>query len=238
MAKVVTFAKLPKQQAAGGAHIAAITTNDTHEMAAGFIHILPGEHWTATVAAGADCYLFVLEGFGILTIDKLRYRLATHSFATIQEGKTYIVENDGSAPANLIRVMAPPQPRADVIGFTGGLAIAERDKTTVINLPKEKKKRIYFAGPYAARTHRGHAMIVVYEKDTVTLEHHHPNAESMFVILDGVLQFTINGESVRVAPGEAVVLNFNDRHAVRCADGHFGASFLEFHVPAVYATVR
>src|SRR6185437_8891810 len=108
-----------------------------------------------------------------------------------------------------------------VIGFTSGLAIAERDKTTVMNFPKEKKKRIYFAGPFAAKTHRGHAMVVVYEKDTVTDLHHHPNAESMFIIIDGALQFTVNGAQVQVGPGQAALFGFNDRHGARVADGHF-----------------
>jgi quercetin dioxygenase-like cupin family protein len=49
-------------------------------------------------------------------------------------------------------------------------------------------------------------MIVVYDKDTVTGLHHHPNAESMFVMLEGALQFTVNGEPVVLTPGQAVYL--------------------------------
>jgi quercetin dioxygenase-like cupin family protein len=78
-------------------------------------------------------------------------------------------------------------------------------------------------------------MIVLYDKDTVTGLHHHPNAESMFVMLEGALQFTVNGEPVVLTPGH---FGLNDRHALRVADGASSASFLEFHIPAAYSTVR
>jgi quercetin dioxygenase-like cupin family protein len=81
-------------------------------------------------------------------------------------------------------------------------------------------------------------MIVVYDKDTVTRLHHHPNAESMFVVLDGALRFTVNGAEVVVEPGQAAYFGMDDPHGLRVADGRDGASFLEFHVPAAYTTVR
>ena len=68
--------------------------------------------------------------------------------------------------------------------------------------------------------------------------HHHPDAESMFVVLDGALRFTVNGEQVVVEPGQAAYFGMNDTHGLRVADGHDGASFLEFHIPAAYTTVR
>ena len=81
-------------------------------------------------------------------------------------------------------------------------------------------------------------MIVVYAKDTVTGLHHHPNAESMFVPLDGALAFTVNGAQTTVAPGQAAYFAINDTHGLRFAAGHSGASFLEFHIPAAFTTVR
>lgn len=238
MGKVVTFAKLPTQHAQGGAHIAAITANDMHEMAAAFVQIAPAEHWTATVSRGSDCYLFMLDGAVTIASGKQRYRMLAQSFATIQEGVTYTIENVSHAAASLVRVVAPPQPKDATSGFTGGLTVTDRGKAMAINLPAEKKKRIYFVGPYAAKSQRGHAMIVVYEKDTVTGLHYHPNAESMFVILDGALDFIVNGQHVRVGPGQAAVFGLNDKHGLRVAEGLTGASFLEFHIPAAFTTVR
>jgi quercetin dioxygenase-like cupin family protein len=81
-------------------------------------------------------------------------------------------------------------------------------------------------------------MIVVYERETVTGMHMHPNAESMFVVLDGALQFTVNGEQGVVKPGQAAIFGTNDRHGLHTADGLPGASFLEFHIPAAYTTVK
>jgi quercetin dioxygenase-like cupin family protein len=123
-------------------------------------------------------------------------------------------------------------------GFTGKIAVAERATAPVLDLPDQKKKRIYFVDDDAVRSQRGHAMIVLYEKDTVTGLHHHPNAESMFVVLDGALQFTVNGEQVVVRAGQAAYFGLNDQHGLRVADGSSGASFLEFHIPAAYTTVR
>ena len=81
-------------------------------------------------------------------------------------------------------------------------------------------------------------MIVIYEKDTVTDLHHHPNAESMFVILEGAVAFTVNGEQVVAKPGQAALFGCNDQHGLRVAGGLSGASFLEFHIPGAFVTVR
>ena len=81
-------------------------------------------------------------------------------------------------------------------------------------------------------------MIVVYDQETVTGMHMHPNAESLFVVLDGAIQFTVNGKSEVVKPGQAAIFGANDRHGLRAADGVTAASFLEFHIPAGYTTVK
>jgi quercetin dioxygenase-like cupin family protein len=138
----------------------------------------------------------------------------------------------------MVRVLAPPNGSRGLAGFAGKLRVAERRTTPIVDIPAEKKRRIYFVGHGAAHSARGHAMIVVYAKDTVTGLHHHPNAESMFVPLDGALTFTVNGEQVGVAPGQAAYFAMNDKHGLRVADGHSGASFLEFHIPAAFTTVR
>jgi quercetin dioxygenase-like cupin family protein len=100
------------------------------------------------------------------------------------------------------------------------------------------KTRLYFVDDHVAQSQRGNAMIVVYDNQTVTGLHCYPNAESMFVVLDGALQFTVNGEQVVVKPGQAAIFGSNDRHGLRTADGLAGASFLEFHIPAAYTTLK
>lgn len=85
---------------------------------------------------------------------------------------------------------------------------------------------------------RGHAMIVEYEKDTETVMHHHPDAESMFVPLTGNIRFFVNGEPIVLKRGQAVYFPINDRHALPCAEGTTSASFLEFHIPGAFTTVK
>jgi quercetin dioxygenase-like cupin family protein len=139
----------------------------------------------------------------------------------------------------VVKVIAPPRPSdRSLAGFTGGLSVIERGNAPVLKIPQDHKTRIYFVDDEAAKSQRCHAMIVVYDQDTVTSMHMHPNAESMFVVLDGAIQFTVNGNDVVVKPGQAAIFGTNDRHGLRAADGLSAASFLEFHIPAAYTTVK
>jgi mannose-6-phosphate isomerase-like protein (cupin superfamily) len=238
MGRVVTFAQLPPETSAG-VSTAAITRGDVTEMEAAFVRIAAGKRWSKAVPDGSDCYLFVLAGSGAIAVGGDRHPLSPQAFATVAERQAFAIDNDGTVPLDLVRVLAPPAPNGRrLAGFDQTLRVAERGKTPIVDIPNEKKRRIYFVGHGAAQSARGHAMIVVYAKDTVTGLHHHPNAESMFVPLDGALQFTVNGEQVEVAPGQAAYFAMNDTHGLHVADGHSGASFLEFHIPAAFTTVR
>jgi len=237
MGRVVTFAQLTPQKS-DGVGTAAITRDDVREMSASYVRLDPGRRWSDRVPPGADCYLFVVDGSGTIGSDDARHAVSRESFATIEEGRSFTVENNGTAPLEMVRVLAPPDGGRGLPGFNEKLRVAERRTTPIHDIPAEKKRRIYFVGHGAAHSERGHAMIVIYAKDTVTRLHHHPNAESMFVPLDGALQFTVNGEQVNVAPGQAAYFAMNDTHGLHVAPGHPGASFLEFHIPAAFTTVR
>ena len=237
MGRVVTFAQLTPNKS-DGVGTAAITHDDVREMSASYVRVEPGRSWRDRVPDGSDCYLFVLNGSGTITSDDARHAVARESFATIQEGRDFTVENSGTAALEMVRVLAPPNGGRGLLGFHEKLRVAERLTTPIHDIPEEKKRRIYFVGHGAAHSERGHAMIVIYAKDTVTRLHHHPNAESMFVPLAGALQFTVNGEQVEVAPGQAAYFAMNDTHGLHVAPGHSGASFLEFHIPAAFTTVR
>ena len=239
MGRAVTFSDLQPSKIISGVHNAAITQGETQEMAAEYIRISPGQQWIATAPPETDCYLFMVDGACAISAADNRHRFPTQAFAVLQEGIEFTLENDSSTTASIIKVIAPPQPNGrGRPGFKGTLAVTQRAAAPIINLPEEKKTRIYFVDDDAIRSQRGHAMIVVYEKDTVTGLHHHPNAESMFVILEGALQFIVNGEPVVLTPGQAVYFGVNDQHGLRVADGASSASFLEFHIPAAYSTVR
>jgi mannose-6-phosphate isomerase-like protein (cupin superfamily) len=238
MGKVVTFADLPYREAATGVQRAAITGGDMKEMAAEVIRLAPGARLTETVPAGADRYLFTLTGGVTIMGRDGSHSLGPESFATLQEGTELTVENPSDTEATVISVLAPPPgSHAARAGFAGRVVAAARATTPVHDVPAEKKRRIYFVGHDAAKSERGHAMIVEYVHDTVTGLHMHPNAESMFVFLSGRTRFTVNGEDVVVGRGQATYFPMGDRHGLRVAEGD-GISFLEFHIPAGYTTVR
>jgi mannose-6-phosphate isomerase-like protein (cupin superfamily) len=238
MGRVVTFAQLTPQKS-DGVGTAAITREDVREMTASYVRVDAGKRWSDRVPDGSDCYLFVLNGSGAIASEDTRHVLSPQSFATVAEKRGFAVENSGADPLEMVRVLAPPANGGRGLpGFHGKLRVAERRTTPIVDIPEEKKRRIYFVGHGAAHSERGHAMIVIYAKDTVTRLHHHPNAESMFVPLDGALEFTVNGEQVKVAPGQAAYFAMNDTHGLHVAPGHPGASFLEFHIPAAFTTVR
>lgn len=234
MGSIVTFADLPYRQTAAGVKRAPITGPDMKEMSAEAITLAPGATLTESAPAGSDLYLFTLSGGAVVN----GQRTGQESFVTVQEGTTVSVANPGGAEATLIRVLAPPSGSGKALaGFSGGAAVAPRATTPVHDVPEELKKRIYFVGEEAAPSERAHAMIVVYEKNTVTSMHMHPNADSMFVFLSGKTRFTVNGQDVVVGPGQATCFPAGDRHGLRVAEGD-EVSFLEFHVPAEYTTVR
>ena len=236
MGRVVSFANMPMEHAADGVARGAIT-RDAREMAAELLRIAPGKRFAASVPRGSDGYLFALAGATELSSGAQRHRVEPHSFATVEEATEFTLDNTGTATAELVWVVAPPQPN-NRAGFRGPIAVAQRATAPVVSVPEQKKTRIYFVDPAAAQSERGHAMIVFYESDTVTGLHHHPVAESLFVVLDGALTFTVDGAQKIVRPGEAAWFGCNDPHGLRAADGCAAASFLEFHIPAAYTTVK
>jgi quercetin dioxygenase-like cupin family protein len=238
MGRVVTFTQLAANAGDHGIGVAPITEGETKGMAAELVRVAPGKRWAAIAPQGSDCYLFMLEGAGTVSAGSAKHRFPAQAFATVQEGVAFKVECDSGASASIVKVIAPPNGNGKHAGFTGTLSVIERGKAPTINIPKDHKQRILFVDDRAAKSQRGHAMIVVYDTETVTGLHHHPNADSMFIVLDGALRFTVNGEQVVVKPGQAAIFGANDRHGLRTADGLPGASFLEFHIPAAYTTVR
>lgn len=237
MGKIVTFADLAYRETAKGVRRAGVTGGDMKEMAAEVIRLAPGAALTESVPAGSDRYLFTLTGGATVSGHGRTERMPEETFATLQEGTEFTVANPDGAEATLLSVLAPPPAAAKRPGFAGGLAVAQRATTAVHDLPAEKKQRIYFVGHDAAHSERAHAMIVVYGPDTITALHMHPNAESMFVFLSGKTRFTVNGQDVVVERGQATYFPMGDRHGLRVAEGD-GVSFLEFHVPAGFVTVK
>jgi mannose-6-phosphate isomerase-like protein (cupin superfamily) len=238
MGKLVTFSQLPYKDAVTGVKRALFTGDELKHFSAEMIRLAPGAKLAEKVPAGSDRYLFTLTGEATLSGNGNSHKMIEESFATIQEGVEFTFANETGAENAVLSVLAPPPGSGEKLpGFTGGIAVTARKDTPVVDLPAEKKRRIYFCGKHAARTERGHAMIVLYVPDTVTTLHMHPNADAMFVFLSGKVRFTINGADVIVTRGQATCLPVGDRHGLRVAEGD-GVSFLEFHIPGAFTTVR
>jgi mannose-6-phosphate isomerase-like protein (cupin superfamily) len=238
MGTLVTLATLPYRDVAGGVTRAAITGDEMKAMSADVTRLAPGAMLTESVPAGSDRYLFTLAGAVTLHGRGRSHAMPEESFAAIQEGTEFTLANGSRGEATLIGVLAPPPGRSAArAGFSEGLTVAARSTTPAHEVPEEKKRRVYFVGEEAAPSERAHAMIVEYVRDTVTSLHMHPDADSMFVFLSGTTRFTINGRDEVIRRGQATCVPMGNRHGLAVAEGE-GVSFLEFHIPATYATVK
>lgn len=238
MGRIVTFDGLPFHDVAPGVKRASLTGGEMKALAAEVIRLAPGTALTESVPRGSDRYLFTLSGGATVTNGGASQRMVEESFATIEESTKVTIANSDATEITLISVLAPPPGSTPArAGFAGGLTVAARATTPVHDVPEQKKGRIYFVSEKAARSERAHAMIVQYVRDTVTGLHMHPDAESLFVLLSGKTRFTVNGEDVVVERGQATYFPTGDQHGLRVAEGA-GVSFLEFHVPAAYTTIK
>jgi quercetin dioxygenase-like cupin family protein len=181
----------------------------------------------------------MLTGTGRITVDGNEKPIECESFAAVGERRVLSLVNSSDKLAEIVYVLAPPPGSAqEHKGLAEPLIVTSRANAPTFYIADQKKNRRYFVSKEAAKTERGHAMIVEYEKDTETVMHHHPDAESMFVPLTGNIRFIVNGEPIVLKRGQAVYFPINDRHALRCAEGTTSASFLEFHIPGAFTTVK
>jgi mannose-6-phosphate isomerase-like protein (cupin superfamily) len=237
MGSMVDFASLAYRDAGKGVGRAAISGKDAQRLTAEAIRLAPGAALTEQVRDGSDVYFFALTGAAEIAVKGKIHALAQDSFATLEEGTEFTLANRGSALSTLVCVVAPPQGAgAGGAGFRGGISVIARASAPIADIPDQKKRRLYFVDDAAARSERAHAMIVEYQADTVTVMHHHPNADSMFVPLTGTVRFTFNGKDHIVTRGQATVFPAGDHHGLRVEAGK--VSFLEFHIPAKYVTVK
>ncbi len=238
MALVVKFEDLQSEEAARGLRRATITNGETSWMSADLLSLDAGAALEESVPAGSDAYLFVRRGSATISADGASREMEEQATAVVAEGVRFELRA-GQSGCEAVLVVAPPEGAGSGLpGIAGGLTISRRGDLPKVEVPEQKKVRNYIVGKQSIPSERGHAMIVDYVSDTVTAMHHHPNADSMFVPLEGEFAFSVDGKDVVVGPGGAAVFKAGDRHSVRCAEGTNGGNFLEFHVPAAFTTVK
>ncbi|HEX7055392.1 MAG TPA: cupin domain-containing protein [Burkholderiales bacterium] len=231
------FSKAKYDTVAPGCRRTSLTGGAASEMTAELLQLSPSAKLVQRVPEGADQYFYVLAGGVSLRANGGEAKgVAQNSFALCQEGTSVEIAAEPGHETQLISVVAPPRGKSDRRGFTGGLAVLPVSAQPVVDVPEQKKKRIYLATKDVGSTERAHGMIVVYQADTVTGNHMHPNAESLFVFLEGRAVVTVNGEEVSVGRGQTTFYGTHDKHRLRGADD--GVRFLEFHIPGAYTTVR
>ncbi|HUB97787.1 MAG TPA: cupin domain-containing protein [Stellaceae bacterium] len=233
MGKIVDFATAERRGLASGASAVPIVDwFDGVEMMASVLVIGPAVRHEATVAVGSDQYLYMLRGEARIECGDSSAALAADDWVLIEEGRTFAVSGD----AEILSVVAPPPGSGKKRpGFQGRMRRMRTRELPVVDLPAEKKRRTYLANAEIAGSERGHAMIVAYTGETLTKRHHHPNAESLFVVLTGRVRFLVNGAERVLGRGEAAFFPINDSHALRSGDGN-ALSFLEFHIPGAFET--
>ena len=208
---------------------------DSAEMHVSLLRVAsPGRH-TAEVPSGSDQYLFVIGGDVRIDAAGKTGTMGRETFAIVQEGARLTLTGGAAAAKVLSVVVPPPGVKRATSGFRDGVRVMVVKDLPVVDLPEEKKQRTYLASRSTVGSERGHAMIVRYTGDTVTKKHHHPNAESMFVMLEGYVRFLVNNKEETLGAGQAIHFPINDSHGLRSADGN-ELSFLEFHVPGAFVT--
>lgn len=241
MAQLIDLSSAPVGQVAPGVQrsvLVDVSICGSTEFLAELFRISREGETSIDVTSGSDRYLFVLSGSVGLRGPALEVELAPRTFVSLAEGERFVLRGSADGEARVLSVTAPPggsERRAQ--GSTKGTVVCELSRLPVVDEPASKKRRIYLATPDTLGTKRAHGMIVLYEGDTVTPVHSHPDAESLFVFLDHPAVVFVNDREVRVEGGQAVFWGLGEDHGLRSATTR-GLSFLEFHIPGTYGVVR
>jgi len=235
MGTVVNYDAAEGRAVANGVSLAVLLDRQSTEMSVSLLRVASSGRYTGEVPSGSDQYLFVLGGEARIDAVGTIATMGPQTFAIVQEGTSFALTGGAAAATVLSVVVPPPGVERATPGFRDRVKVMAVADLPVVNIPEQKKRRTYLASRSTVGSERGHAMIVRYTGDTVTRKHHHPNAESLFVMLDGYARFLVSGKEETLGVGQAVHFPIDDPHGLRSADGN-GLSFLEFHVPGAFVT--
>ena len=236
MGKLIDYRNAAREFRGRGATMAAITGADATKLQAEYIALEAGGVFERAVPAGCDQHLFVLSGSGsIAEPGQLAHALKFGSFVLVEEAHRFVLQAD--VPCEVLSVLTPP-PGAQwaVPGFRGGIKIVSMHNERVDDIPAAKKQRIYLATRDSCGSERAHGMIVKYVPETETTLHMHPDAESLFVFLEGDTALTVDGDKRTGRFGNAAFFPCGNKHDLHGTSGN--SYFIEFHVPCKYTTVR
>lgn len=204
-----------------------------------FLSIGEGGCLDLTPSAASDRYLFVISGRATISDGNgtVRRDLGPRTLTALGDTDRGTLSSAGADEALFVSVTAPAPGSTRALPGTKALTVLDAARQPVEEERESGKRRVYLVTEALTGSKRAHAMIVTYRADTVTPRHQHPNASSLFVVLEGHGIVIANGGEIRVDAGTVIHYPRGDRHALRSADER-GMSFLEFHIPAAYETVN
>jgi mannose-6-phosphate isomerase-like protein (cupin superfamily) len=240
MGECIDFASLSWVERSTGVGWATLVDEaglGSQDMVAGLVRLSRGSRTEADAPAGSDRYLFTLEGRARLVGPDGHHDLGPGVFASLREGQQYTLIGPEEGDALVLSVMAPPPGARRPLPGTRETVVVRASELPVVEEADSGKRRIYLVTEEMTGSKRAHGMIVVYGGTTVTPPHYHPDAESLFVFLEGTGVVVVNGREVTARSGRAAYFGRGDPHALWSADPA-GMRFLEFHIPGTYGVVR
>ncbi len=232
MALLVRTGDIPATPVSSGARETRLLDEQSH-LSAVSVELASGARHELAAREGADTYLYVFSGEVEAQAGSGRWSLPAGSFATFPEGTALALS--GTAESSTVHVVTAKG--GQLAGVPSEVSVVSVGDLPKVDVPEQKKQRTYLVGKEAVPSERSHAMIVGYTGETLTKSHHHPNAECIFLFLEGNALLLNEGTEEPVRPGDFAFFGVNKSHGMRSADGD-GLSFLEFHAPAEFVTVR
>lgn len=232
MALLLPSGAVPATQLPSGAREIRLIQQQSHlsavclELKAGVSHEVAGQE-------DMDTYLYVFSGEIKVSVSDGATTFAAGSFAAFPETTTITL----AGLASESQVYLVTAKGASLAGVPKDSLVGDVAELPLVEVPEQLKTRTYLVGKESIPSERSHAMIVGYTGDTLTKSHHHPNAECVFFFLKGDALLLNEGKEEPVGPGDFAFFGANQSHGLRSANGE-GLSFLEFHAPAEFVTVR
>lgn len=236
MGKLIDYRATPGKAIGTGGNVVAITGADSTKMRADYIKLDANARIGGNVPVGSDQYFFILSGECSLALEgKSTSAMKFGVFAIVEEGHDYLMTS--KVPCEVLSVLAPPPgQKSNVPGFRGGMKIISMHNEHVDDVAEKKKQRIYLVTKETAGSERAHGMIVKYVPETETTMHMHPDADSLFVFLEGNTEVTVDGKKSIGQFGNAAFFPAGNKHDLHGTPGN--SYFIEFHIPCQYTTVR
>jgi mannose-6-phosphate isomerase-like protein (cupin superfamily) len=165
----------------------------------------PGREGPVQTYPEADVIYFFLSGEGKFSVPLAReekeHSFAARALAYVPPGTAHGLENRGTAPLRFVRAVAPNSPAS--AAPSGGAA---QEPVLVLPVPSEEG---------IPRTDKQRGGILVFKPDFECEYHSHDGADEVFFFYSGEGEVTVEGQVMRVGPGDVVLAPAEHKHKIR-----------------------